>query len=193
MDTADDDTALVLTFNEALDTGSMPAATAFEVTVGTAAAANPDAVAVSGRTVTLTLAASVGASDTVTLDYTKPASNPVQDVHGNDAANVLRAGGERDDGPHDPDRHRHRGEQQSSARGRPPSGHPASSGQQKRGGDVQRGGGRQLGRSTALRTDSWTVNVGGTNRRPSIGENDSSTLDDRAYSSSSGRARFRAT
>ena len=86
VDTTSDDKALVMTYDEPLDTGSVPAGSAFSVTVGTATAANPDAVAVSGRTVTLTLAAAVGASDTVTLDYTKPASNPVQDVHGNDAA-----------------------------------------------------------------------------------------------------------
>ena len=78
-----DGTSLVLTYAEDLDTGSTPAASAYAVTVdGTAAA--PSSVSVSGRTVTLTLAAAVTGGEAVTLEYT-PGSNPVQDESGLDA------------------------------------------------------------------------------------------------------------
>ena len=83
-----DGTALVLTYDEALDTGSVPGSTAYEVTVAgatrTLAAMNP--VAVSGSTVTLTLSSAARYGETVTLDYAVPTSNPVQDSAGNDAA-----------------------------------------------------------------------------------------------------------
>ena len=60
-------TVLVLTYNEALDTGSEPASSAFTVKVGGTAVslASSGAVAVSGRTVTLTLAAAVTAAGNV--------------------------------------------------------------------------------------------------------------------------------
>ena len=77
-------TSLVLTYTEALDTGSTPAASAYSVTV--AGGANPAVsnVSVSGDKVTLTLAAAVTAANSVTLTYT-PGSNPVQDGSGLDA------------------------------------------------------------------------------------------------------------
>ena len=80
-------TALVLTYNEALDTGSEPASSAFTVKVGGTAVslATSGAVAVSGSTVTLTLAAAVTASATVTVSYAVPGSNPLQDAGGTDA------------------------------------------------------------------------------------------------------------
>ena len=76
-------TALVLTYNEALDTGSEPASSAFTVKVGGTAVslATSNPVAVSGSTVTLTLAA----ADTVTVSYAVPGSNPLQDAGGMDA------------------------------------------------------------------------------------------------------------
>ena len=79
--------ALVLTYNEALDTGSEPASSAFTVKVGGTAVslASSGAVAVAGSTVTLTLAAAVAASDTVTVSYAVPGSNPLQDAGGTDA------------------------------------------------------------------------------------------------------------
>ena len=79
--------ALVLTYNEALDTGSEPAGSAFTVKVGSTAVslATSGAVAVAGRTVTLTLAAAVAASDTVTVSYAVPGTNPLQDAGGMDA------------------------------------------------------------------------------------------------------------
>ena len=81
------ETALVLTYNEALDTGSEPGSGAFTVKVGGTAVslASSNPVAVSGSTVTLTLAAAVVAADTVTVSYAVPSSNPIQDAGGTDA------------------------------------------------------------------------------------------------------------
>ena len=81
------ETALVLTYNEALDTGSEPGSGAFTVKVGGTAVslASSGAVAVAGRTVTLTLAAAVVAADTVTVSYAVPGNNPIQDAGGTDA------------------------------------------------------------------------------------------------------------
>ena len=82
------DVALVLTYDEALDEGSVPADTAYTVSVdGTDVdLANTDPVTVEGSTVTLTLASAVSAGDTVTVSYSVPTSNPVQDLIGTDAA-----------------------------------------------------------------------------------------------------------
>ncbi len=80
---------LTLTYNETLDPNSTPAATAFDVTVGTAAAVNPTAVQVTGTKVYLTLGTAVTSGQTVELDYTQPSSNPIRDVaapHYNKAA-----------------------------------------------------------------------------------------------------------
>jgi uncharacterized repeat protein (TIGR02059 family) len=74
-----------LTYNEPLDTGSVPATTSYAPLVN-GGARGVSNVAVAGSVVTLTLASPVVASDTVTLSYTAPATNPVQDVAGNDAA-----------------------------------------------------------------------------------------------------------
>ena len=84
-----DGTSLVLTYNEDLDESSTPATSAYSVTVGSATAAAPTNVAVAGRTVTLTLATAAVAPDTVTVVYTVPSTNPVQDVVGNDAAAIA--------------------------------------------------------------------------------------------------------
>ena len=77
--------ALTLGYNEPLDSGSVPASSAYAVLVN-AGARSVSAVAVSGSTVTLTLSSPVTSGQTVTLSYTVPATNPVQDVAGNDAA-----------------------------------------------------------------------------------------------------------
>ena len=79
-----DGTSLVLTYAEPLDTGSTPAPGAYAVTVDGGAGPAVSDVSVSGRTVTLTLAAAVTAANSVTLTYT-PGSNPVQDGSGLDA------------------------------------------------------------------------------------------------------------
>ena len=78
---------LTLTFDEALDPDSEPAASAFTVKVeGTEASlAATDPVAVAGSAVTLTLAAAVSVQAAVTVSYTAPADDPVQDTFGNDA------------------------------------------------------------------------------------------------------------
>ena len=76
--------ALTLTYDEALDTGSVPAAGAFPVTVG-GTARTVSSVAVAGSAVTLTLASPAAAGQAVTVAYEKPASNPVRDAAGNEA------------------------------------------------------------------------------------------------------------
>ena len=68
--------ALTVTFNGGLDTASVPAAGAFTVKVGGTAVdlAETSPVAVSGSTVTLTLAKAVLAGDTLTVSYAAPAT-----------------------------------------------------------------------------------------------------------------------
>ena len=85
-----DKTKVVLTYDESL--GSTTAlTTAFAVTVA-GSSRSVTAVAVSGRTVELTLASSVSAGQVVSFTYTAPSSNSatsntaIQDVAGNDAA-----------------------------------------------------------------------------------------------------------
>ena len=73
---ADEFKLVKIVFSEALvDTsGSEPAASAFAVTVGSGSAAAPSSVAVSGDTVTLTMAAAVTAGESVTVAYSVPAA-----------------------------------------------------------------------------------------------------------------------
>ena len=80
--------AVVLTWDEALDEASVPDASAFTVRVGgvARALAASDPVKVSGSTVTLTLASPVGHGETVTVDYTAPATSPLRSVAGGAAA-----------------------------------------------------------------------------------------------------------
>jgi len=82
---------LVLSYNEALDAGSMPSPAAFAVKVGAADPVAPTAVAVDSvaGTVTLTLATAVTSGQTVKLSYTDPTTgndiSAIQDAAGNDA------------------------------------------------------------------------------------------------------------
>ena len=77
--------ALVLTYDEALFTGSPPAAGAFTVAVaGTARTVS--GVSIADNAVTLTLSPAVTGGQAVTVAYTKPATNPIQDAAGNEAA-----------------------------------------------------------------------------------------------------------
>lgn len=76
-------TTLTLTYNEALDTGSIPATSDFVVNVS-GSPVNISSVNVSGTTVVLTLEASVGDGTAVTLNYT-PGGSPTQDLEGTDA------------------------------------------------------------------------------------------------------------
>ena len=78
---------LTLTFDAPMDSGSRPAASAFTVKVAgvavSLASANP--VAVSGRTVALTLASAVASGANVTVTYAKPSARPLQNVICEDA------------------------------------------------------------------------------------------------------------
>ncbi len=82
-----DGALLTLTYNEALDAGETPAASAFAVTVD-GNSRDIESVAVSGSTVTLTLATAVSAGDSVTVSYAAPtgdADSRLQDLAGNAA------------------------------------------------------------------------------------------------------------
>ena len=79
------DTSLVLTYNEALDTGSIPSTADFAV-VANDVPQSVSTVVVATTTVTLTLTAGVAESDTVTVSYTPPATSPIQDLAGYPAA-----------------------------------------------------------------------------------------------------------
>ncbi len=78
---------LSLTFDQSLKQTSVPAASAFAATIaGTATSVSN--VAISGRTVTLTLATAAAHNDAVTIAYTPPSQNPLTDSSGNDAAAI---------------------------------------------------------------------------------------------------------
>ncbi len=96
-----DGATLTLTFNEALDEDSKPATTAFTVTVGGNVRA-VDYVDVIGGAVTLTLASAVTSQDTVTVNYTVPASESAErlrDAVGNAAASFTGRSVTNDTGP----------------------------------------------------------------------------------------------
>ena len=77
---------LTLTFDQHLDSGSIPAKGAFSVTVGGSAQA-PTQVAISGNTVTLTLSSAVTAGEVVMVSYAPPASNRLRgSVSGNEVS-----------------------------------------------------------------------------------------------------------
>ena len=82
---------LVLTYDEALDEASVPEASAYTVKVdGTAVTlVTGTPVAISGKTVTLTLATAAQADDEVTVSYAKPETDPVQDLEGTDAEDFM--------------------------------------------------------------------------------------------------------
>ena len=75
---------MVLTFDEALDEGSVPASGDFAVTVGNAAVTISD-VSVGDRNVLLTLNRLAAAGTNFAVDYT-PGTNPIRDEAGNAAA-----------------------------------------------------------------------------------------------------------
>jgi hypothetical protein len=81
-------TSLVLTYSEALDPGSVPALLAFTL-AGTLLAALSGTPNVTGSTVVLALSPGVIASESgITISYTAGGA-PIQDVAGNDAANLV--------------------------------------------------------------------------------------------------------
>ena len=81
-------TSLVLIYDEALKTDSVPAASAYSVAVGGATGVAPSSVAVSGARVTLTLSAATTTTTTpVTVTYTVPSTgNKLEDAASNAVA-----------------------------------------------------------------------------------------------------------
>ncbi len=87
-------TTLVLTYDRALDSGSVPAAVAFTVKRtppggSTERARLAGTPALDRATVTLTLAEAVVHGDAVTLGYTAPSANPLRDASGNRVADFA--------------------------------------------------------------------------------------------------------
>ena len=81
-------TRLRVTFSENLDVTSEPAASQFTVK-GAGADQHPTNVDIAGAVVTLTLGRAAVFGETITLDYTSPAANPLQDPVGNDVASFT--------------------------------------------------------------------------------------------------------
>ena len=75
-------TVITIGFDEALDTGSEPAVTAF-TTSPTKTIAD---VSISGTDLLLTVSPAFANGDTITVSYTTPNANPLQDAAGNDVA-----------------------------------------------------------------------------------------------------------
>jgi uncharacterized repeat protein (TIGR02059 family) len=73
---------IMLTYDENLDQGSVPAASDFTVTAGTVSD-----VSVSGSTLTLTVSSALTESTAITVGYT-PGANALQDAAGNQAAAI---------------------------------------------------------------------------------------------------------
>ena len=82
-------TVVTMTFYTQLDMSSKPAASAFTVTVDGSAAtlATTDPVEFDGAKLKLNLASAVASGASVTVSYTKPVSNPLQDPAGNQVKN----------------------------------------------------------------------------------------------------------
>jgi hypothetical protein len=81
-------TSIVLTYDKALDTGSVPALGAFTF-LGAALATLTGVPSILGQTVTLSLARTVADIETgLTLSYT-PGASPIQDLAGRDAAALV--------------------------------------------------------------------------------------------------------
>ena len=79
-----EDGDVILAYSEPLDDTNHPATSAFSVAVdGTAV--TPDSVAINKNTVLLTLTVAVTVGQSVAVTYTVPATNPLQDTHGDPA------------------------------------------------------------------------------------------------------------
>ena len=83
-----DGSSVVLIYHEALDTSSVPATTAYSVSVA-GTAQTPSSVSIAGSKVTLTLSSAAASGDTVTVTYTVPDTTPVQDAGGHAAAGLT--------------------------------------------------------------------------------------------------------
>ena len=85
--------SITLLYDEVLDDIDFPATSAFSVSVD-GESAEPSQVEMSGRTVVLRLSSEVRELQDVTVSYTDPTSgndaNAIQDVAGNDSANLVK-------------------------------------------------------------------------------------------------------
>ena len=94
-ETSSDGGRIILTFSEVLDSTSVPADSAFTVTVDDASAslASASPVTIRGRTVVLGLDSAVTENQTITVSYDDPTdgndSGVIQDPAGNDAADIV--------------------------------------------------------------------------------------------------------
>ena len=81
--------ALTLTFSEALDPGSVPAALQFGATIGTLSVRGT-AIEIDGATVTVTMSTGARHGQAAELNFTNPGSNPLRDLSGNLVEDFLR-------------------------------------------------------------------------------------------------------
>ena len=83
-------TQVQLEFDEALDSGSLPAVSAFSVTVdGSPRTIDSLTLNGAGTTVTLTVDPAIRPGDVVKVSYTKPSRKPLQDKGGSDVASFT--------------------------------------------------------------------------------------------------------
>lgn len=86
-----DSTHVAITCSEALDTTVIPAAGSFAFTTnGTARTVT--SVAIADAVITLTLSGAISTGNTISIDYTKPATNSARDVRGNQLATFTGLG-----------------------------------------------------------------------------------------------------
>ena len=93
-----DGTTVIMTFSENLDTSSAPAGSAFTMIASAESWGGPvrtiagtGTAAISGKTATVTLESPAYHVDTVTLSYSKPASDPLQETGGNQVESFTGA------------------------------------------------------------------------------------------------------
>ena len=78
-------TTLALIFDQGLDSSSLPAASAFAVTVnGSSRSVSSAAFNTANDGLVLTVGSAISPGDAVVVSYTKPANNPLQDAAGNE-------------------------------------------------------------------------------------------------------------
>jgi len=85
-----DTSTLIITYDRALNTSSIPAVSSFVVTKNGTPQSSPTLVTIAGSAVTLTTAAPVINTDVVILSYMMPASNPIKaSINGVSATNLM--------------------------------------------------------------------------------------------------------
>ena len=77
-----------LTYSKALNTGQVPASSAFALT-NSGGTQTVSGVAIAGSTITLTTSRTMASTDTVALAYTPPATNPIASSDGENAGAVA--------------------------------------------------------------------------------------------------------